>query len=339
MRALVTGATGFIGYHVAKLLHEKGCSVRALVRPESDITLLKSFCELIMGDVRDSEAVARAMKNCRYVYHIAADYRYWVPDASTMYATNVTGTINVMKSALHAAGLLKVIYTSSAGVLSSGSKVIPSNENDTASLHEMVNHYKKSKFLAEEAVFAFIKKGLPAVIVNPTTTLGAVDRKPTPSGQIIVDFLNRRIPAYIETGLNIVDVEDVAAGHLMAADYGRIGERYILGNENITLKKFFECLAGCAKQKAPSIRLPYAPVVIAAYVNEAISKWVTHKQPRIALPSVKMAKKYMYFDNRKAVRELQMPQTPLRITIEKAIRWYENNGYVISQPNGTVYNA
>jgi len=328
MRALVTGATGFIGYHVARLLQTKGFSVRAFVRSESDTTFLRDFCELIPGDVRDSESLSRAMKDCKHVYHVAADYRYWVPDVETIYAINVQGTINVMKAALESSSVEKIVYTSTAGVITAGARNNPSNEENIADFHEMVNHYKKSKFLAEQAVYAFIEKGLPVVIVNPTTVIGLFDRKPTPSGQIIVNFLNGKVPAYLDTGLNFVDVEDVAAGHVLAAELGRVGQRYILGNRNMPLKVFFECLGKAAKQNAPKIRLPYFPVLIAAHVSEALSKWVTHSQPRILLGSVKMAKKYMYFDSSKAVKELQMPQSPIETAIEKAMRWYRDHGYI-----------
>jgi dihydroflavonol-4-reductase len=330
MRALVTGATGFIGYHVARYLHQKGFSVRALARNESDTTFLQDFCELNSGDVRDLKSLSLAMKDCKHVYHVAADYRYWVPDIETMYAINVEGTMNVMRAALSSSSVEKIVYTSTAGVIAPGTSNKPSNEENSADFQDMVNHYKKSKYLAEKAVNTFIEKGLPIVIVNPTTTIGPCDRRPTPSGQIIVDFLNGKIPAYIDTGLNIVDVEDVAAGHVTAAERGRVGQRYILGNRNITLKEFFEYLAKAAEQRAPKVRLPYFPVVVTAYVSEALSKWVTHNQPRVSLSSVKMAKNYMYFDNSKAVKELQMPQSSIETTIEKAIRWYRDNGYVRS---------
>ncbi len=192
----------------------------------------------------------------------------------------------------------------------------------------MVGHYKKSKFLAENEVRHCIEQGLPAVIVNPTTPVGPFDRKPTPTGKMIVDFVNRKIPAYLETGLNFVDVEDVAAGHALAAEQGRVGQRYILGNRNITLREFFGILARMTGKKAPAVRLPYAPVLMAAYVNEALSTWVTGKHPKIPLTGVKMARKYMFFDCTKAVNELRLPQSPVEGALEKALRWFEQNNYI-----------
>jgi dihydroflavonol-4-reductase len=192
----------------------------------------------------------------------------------------------------------------------------------------MVGHYKKSKFIAEREVLMYSERGVPVVIVNPSTPIGSMDRKPTPTGKMIVDFLNGMIPAYLDTGLNFVDVEDVAAGHLCAALYGRIGEKYILGNRNITLREFFELIAAIAEREPPKVRLPYLPVLCAAYINEAFSKWITNKHPRIPLAGVKMARKYMYFDCSKAVRELNMPQNSVEGALERAIRWFEENGYI-----------
>ncbi len=328
MKALVTGATGFIGFHVARLLKEKGLEVRALVRRKYDASMLASLgIELSVGDVRDFESLCEALKGCQQLYHLAADYRLWVPDPKTMYDINVQGTRNALQAAL----LLeteRVIYTSTVGTLMTSRNGRPSDENAVAGEQEMIGHYKLSKFYAEKEVYSFIQKGLPVVIVSPSTPVGTMDRKPTPTGKMIVDFLNGRIPAYLDTGLNFVDVEDVAAGHLLASERGKIGERYILGNRNLTLKDFFEILARITGQKAPKVRLPYLPVLCAAYVNEALSTWVTRKEPRIPLTGVKMARKYMFFDSAKAVSALNMPQTPIESALEKAIRWFKENRYL-----------
>jgi len=327
MKVLVTGATGFIGFHVARLLRERDFQVRALARKESDTSALRPLgIEHVCGDVRDLSSIADALQGCRQLYHLAADYRIWVNDPKAMYEINVQGTRNVMQAAL-AAGTEKVVYTSTVGVLASCSNGKPSNEDTPVSIGDMIGHYKRSKFLAEKEVSDFIRKGLPVVIVNPATPIGAMDRRPTPTGKIIVDFLNGEIPAYLDTGMNFVDVEDVAAGHLLAAEYGRTGQRYILGNRNISLKDFFGCLAGIAGRKPPKVRLPYFPVLVAAYFDETLSK-ITNRHPRVPLTGVRMARKYMYFDCSKAVRELRMPQNPVERALEKAIEWFRNQGYV-----------
>ncbi len=327
MKVLVTGATGFIGFHVARRLAEQGREVIALVRGEGDFSALESLgVELAIGDIRDGESVCRAAQGCRQLYHLAADYRIWVPDPWNMYRTNVQGTRNIMQAALKL-GLEKVIYTSTVGALAASSDGAPANENTPATIKDMVGHYKRSKFIAEREAFRYIEKGLPVVIVCPSTPIGPVDRKPTPTGKMIVDFLNGRIPAYLDTGLNFVDVEDVAAGHLLAAQHGRIGQKYILGNQNITLKGFFGALAEITGAQAPKLRLPYLPVLFAAYADEAISR-ITNKHPRVPVAGVKMARKYMYFDCSKAVRELHMPRNPVPEAMAKAITWFRENGYV-----------
>jgi dihydroflavonol-4-reductase len=327
MRALVTGATGFIGFHVAKVLRERGFHVIALVREGSDPSFLKPLgVETVKGDIRDLESVCKALKGCGQLYHLAADYRLWVPDPATMYEINVQGTKNVMEAALRL-GIEKVIYTSTVGALCASPNGKPSNEERSPNIVEMVGHYKRSKFLAEREVYSFIERGLPVVIVNPSTPVGPMDRKPTPTGKMIVDFVNGKIPAYLDTGLNFVDVEDVAVGHWLASLQGRTGQRYILGNKNLTLRDFFESLARITGRKAPGLRLPYLPVLMAACADEAISK-LTRRHPRIPLTGVRMARKYMYFDCSKAVRELDLPRSPVEGAIERAVEWFEKNGYI-----------
>ncbi len=332
MRVLVTGATGFIGFHVAMELLRAGREVRALAR-QGNIApeLLKLGCEVSKGDIRDFDSVCRAVRGSDEVYHVAADYRLWVPDPERMYETNVTGTVNIMRAALEA-GTGKVVYTSSVGTLaaqparSGGKAIVPSNEDTPVSFNQMIGHYKKSKFLAEREVEGFARKGLPVVIVNPSTPIGAMDRKPTPTGAMIVSFLNGKVPAYLETGLNFVGVHDVALGHLLAARHGRTGEKYILGGYNMTLRDFYREASSISGMKPPSVRLPYGPVLMAAYFNEALSK-LTGKAPAIPLTGVRMAGKYMYFDSSKARSELKMPLTPIKEAIREAVEWFGANGY------------
>jgi dihydroflavonol-4-reductase len=327
MNILVTGATGFIGFHVAKQLREKGFSVRALVRSGSDASLLAQLdVEAVTGDIRDQDSVTQAAAGCKQIYHLAADYRIWVPDSGAMYETNVIGTRNVMQAALKS-GVECVVYTSTVGLLPASCAGKCADENAQVGFGEMIGHYKKSKFLAEQEVRSFLNTGLNIVIVNPSTPIGAYDRKPTPTGRIFVDFLNGKIPAYLDTGLNIVDVEDVAAGHLLAARYGRSGERYILGNKNLTLREFLGYIAAESGMDPPKIRFPYLPILMVAYMNEALSR-VTGFPPRIPVTGVKLARKYMYFDCTKAVTELHLPQSPIELAIRKAVQWFRENGYV-----------
>jgi dihydroflavonol-4-reductase len=327
-RAFVTGATGFIGYHVARMLRERGFDVRALAREGSDTGLLRAIdVEIARGDLRDYEGLRTVMKGSERVFHVAADYRLWVPDPRTMYDINVRGTVNVMKGAREA-GASKVVYTSTVGVLAPPKNGTPGNEETPARLRDMVGHYKKSKFLAEQEVKRFVREGCPVVIVNPTAPIGTMDRKPTPTGRIIVDFLNGKMPAYLDTGLNFVDVEDVAEGHLKASESGVVGERYILGNINLTLKQFLEVLSRLTGKRPPRWKLPYAPVLCAALIDEGLSRLVTGREPLIPLTGVRMARHYMFFDCSKARAQLGMAQKSLEIAARKAIDWYRGNGYV-----------
>ncbi len=328
MKALVTGATGFVGSHLAGFLTRQGLHVVALVRRDSDTSWLRTLgVELAVGDVTDYDSVLRALNGCSELYHAAADYRLWVPDPERMYETNVQGTINVMEAAL-SLGIGKVVYTSTVGVLAASRDGRSSDEESPVGIDEMVGHYKKSKFMAEHEVRRFIDRGVPAVIVNPSTPIGAMDRKPTPTGRMIVDFLNGKIPAYVDTGLNFVDVEDVAAGHWLAARQGKVGQRYILGNRNLTLREFFASIARITGRTPPRVRLPYLPVLVAAYADEAISRCIRGRHPVIPLTGVKMARKFMFFNCTKALKELHLPQSPVDGAIEKAIEWFQGNGYV-----------
>jgi dihydroflavonol-4-reductase len=244
-----------------------------------------------------------------------------------MYSVNVDGTINIMTAAKEA-GVEKIIYTSSVGALAASRDGKPSNEESPVALEDMTGHYKRSKFMAEREVNGFIEKGLPVVIVSPSTPVGPMDTRPTPTGKIIVDFLNGKMPAYLDTGLNFVDVEDVACGQWLAAQHGKVGEKYILGNRNMSLGDFLGLLADITGKKRPLVKLPYLPVLAAAYINEAISA-LTKRPPLIPLTGVKMARKFMYFDCSKAVRELKMPQGPIENALKKAIEWFNENGYIL----------
>ncbi|MBP6942055.1 MAG: NAD-dependent epimerase/dehydratase family protein [Syntrophorhabdaceae bacterium] len=336
-RALVTGATGFIGYHVAKALREKGFSVRALVRNGSDTAFLASLdVELAIGDVRDYGAVLKAIKGCDQVYHVAADYRLWVPDPETMYAINVQGTVNVMQGAMEG-DVAKVVYTSTVGILAPAAGREQLSDEIPARFQDLAGHYKRSKFLAEEEVQKFIARGLPVVIVRPTAPIGAMDRKPTPTGKIIVDFLNGRMPAYLDTGLNFVDVKDVAEAHVLASGLGVVGESYILGNENITLKQFLHLLARLTGEKPPRWKLPYIPVLCIAFIDQAFSKLCGRKTPAIPLDGVRMARHYMFFDCSKAVQKLGMAQSPVEKAAQSAIEWFRRSGYAPPRSSGDVH--
>ena len=327
MKVFVTGATGFIGASLVRVLLSEGYTVKALVRPDSDRRNLAGLdLELCVGDLRDSESLVKGLEGCDTLYHAAADYRLWTRKPADMYQINVGGTRNIMEAALQCS-LSRVVYTSSVGTLGNPGNGTPGSETTPVTLADMVGHYKKSKFLAEREAESFIERGVPLVIVNPSTPVGALDIKPTPTGKIIVEFLNRRMPAYLDTGLNIIDVVDCARGHLLAAQHGGIGEKYVLGNENLTLRGIFAMLAEITGLPAPKVRLPYTPILLAAYVNEACS-FLTGKEPLIPLAGVQMARKFMFFDSSKAVHDLGLPQSSVMDALRKAVNWFRCNGYV-----------
>ena len=326
MKTFVTGATGFIGASIVRELLKDGREVRALVRAGSDTANLNGLdVEPWRGDLRDRSSLVQGLKGCDVLYHAAADYRLWTRTPQEMYRINVEGTSAILEAALEN-GLSKVVYTSSVGTLGNPGDGTPGTETTPVTLADMVGHYKKSKFLAERAAERFVGQGLPLVIVNPSTPVGPLDIKPTPTGKIIVDFLNRRMPAYLDTGLNIIAVEDCARGHILAEHKGCIGEKYILGNADLTLSAIFGLLAEITGLAAPRVRLPYLPILLASYLNEGISA-VTGKEPLIPLAGVQMAAKFMFFDSSKAVRELGLPQTPVRDALKRAVEWFRANGY------------
>lgn len=324
---LVTGATGFIGSHVVSHLLACGEKVRALVRPASPAKNLQGMeVETALGDLTDPGSLKAAMAGCRRVYHVAADYRLWAPDPSALYLNNVVGTRNVLEAAREA-NVERMVYTSTVGALGHACNGRGGDERTPVSLHDMIGHYKRSKFLAEAEVAAAARAGLPVVIVNPSTPVGSRDVKPTPTGRMIVDFLNGRMPAYVETGLNLIDVEDVAAGHRLAMEKGQVGQRYILGHRNLSLKQILEILAKVSGRPAPKVRLPHAVALGVAAVS-TLGSLVTRRPPLVSWESVRMSKRKMFFDSSKAVRELGLPQGSVEEALSKAAHWFRKNGYV-----------
>jgi len=327
MKAFVTGATGFIGASIVRELIKDGHEVRALARPRANRKNIEGLpLEIWEGDLLAPDSLADGITGCDLVFHTAADYRLWTRDPAAMYAANVEGTRAILEAALRA-DVHRVVYTSSVGTIGNRGDGTPGNETTPVTFADMVGDYKKSKFLAERVAEEFLPRGLPLVIVNPSTPVGVLDIKPTPTGRIIVDILNRAMPAYLDTGLNLIDVEDCARGHLLAAEKGRIGEKYILGNRDLTLREIFTLLEKISGIPAPKIRLPYTPILLAAYINDALSR-LTGKEPLIPLNGVLMSKKFMFFDSSKAIRELGLPQTPVIEALTKAVAWFRANGYV-----------
>jgi dihydroflavonol-4-reductase len=323
--ALVTGANGFVGCHVVRALLAGGAQVRAFVRPSADRRSLAELdCELAFGDLRDRAALERAVRGCDYIYHVAADYRLWVIDEAPMYEANVEGTRNVI-SAAHAAHVRRVIHTSTVGALGIGVDAI-GREDTPVRLEAMVGPYKRSKFMAEQEAVKAAQAGIPIVIVNPSTPIGPHDYKPTPTGRIIVDFLNGRMPAYVDTGLNLVAVEDCARGHLLAAEHGRIGEKYILGGENLTLREMLLRLSQLSGLAAPRIKVPFAMALGFAFAAEAVARSLTHRPPRASLTEVRMARKKMFFDSAKARSELGYESAPVDDAMKRAIEFFRVSG-------------
>lgn len=323
----LTGGSGFVGAHLARALVERDAEVRCLVRPTSDRTNLEGLdVELFEGDLRDRRSLDRGLAGCETVFHCAADYRLYAPNPQEIYDVNVGGTENLLAAAAQA-GVDRVVYTSSVGALGLTDDGAPADEAAPVELDDMIGHYKRSKYLAEREAERWAGEGLPVVIVNPSTPVGDRDVKPTPTGQMIVDFLNRKMPAYVDSGLNLIDVRDVAEGHLLAAERGRVGEKYILGHRNLTLKEILERLAGLTGLPAPKVRLPHwIPLTVAA-VDTTLARW-TGRTPRVSLESVRMSKKRMFFDASKAVSELDLPQSPVDGALARAVAWFEDHGYV-----------
>ena len=327
MKVLVTGATGFVGAAVARALNAAGLEVRVLVRRDSDLRNLRHLkVEQAYGDLRDRASLRRALSGCSQLYHVAAHYALWAKDPSVFYEVNVTGTRTLLETARELS-TGRIVYTSTIGAIGLPAHGGLGTEETPVSLSQMAGDYKRSKYLAEQEVLKLARAGLPVVIVNPSAPVGEGDIKPTPTGQMIVDFMKGRMWAYIDTGMNLVDVDDVAVGHLRAMERGRVGERYILGNRNLSLREIFEILSGLTGVPAPRIKLPWQAVLPLAHVNRWMADYLTHRPPRIPLEGVRMAKYRMHYDCNKAVRELGLPQTPAETALEKAVKWFRAYGY------------
>ncbi len=324
---LVTGGTGFVGTHVVRALLAQGSSVRVLARPASRRENLEGLdVEVVPGDLTDPASLARAMRGVATLYHVAADYRLWAKDPQELYRANAGGTESILRAAAEA-GVSRVVYTSSVAALGLTADGSPGSEETPVERGKIIGHYKKSKYDAERVALGWAKKGLPVVIVNPSTPVGERDVKPTPTGRLIVDFLNRKMPAYVDTGLNLIDVRDVAAGHLAAAAKGKPGERYILGHRDMTLKQILDTLATLTGLPAPTVRLPHWIPLAAAAVSTGVAR-VTGRPPGVSLESVRMSTHRMFFDASKAVRDLGLPQTPVEEALARAVEWFRSNGYV-----------
>jgi len=329
MKNFVTGGTGFVGAALVRQLLERGEVVVALVRPGSDTSNLDGLdIEIAEGDLTDIESLRSGMDGCGRVYHTAAEYTLWSPEPGRLYATNVEGTKNVLDAA-NECGAGRVVYTSTVGALGNPGDGRPGNEDTPVALGDMVGHYKRSKFMAEQVAVERARKGQDVVIVNPSTPVGPRDIRPTPTGRMIVDFLNGKMFAYLDTGLNIVDVDDVALGHILAMEKGVAGRKYILGNRDMTLNRIFGILSEITGIPAPRVRLPYWFVYPIAMVSTAVADHITHRPPLAPVEAVKMARKFMYFEPGRAVNELGMPQTPVVEALARAVKWFYDNGYAV----------
>jgi dihydroflavonol-4-reductase len=327
MRALVTGATGFVGSSVVRELLKDGVEVRVLVRRTSDTRNIDGLdVEMAQGDVLDGESVRMALGGCDVLYHTAALYAFWVPNPKVLYDINVQGTKNVMSAALES-GVGKVVHTSSIAAIGAHGKDSPATEEAEFNVWKTGEHYHRSKYLSEVEAMKFSQNGLPLVVVNPAMVIGVRDIRPTPSGKMILDVLNGKMPGYIDGGINLVDVEDVARGHVLAAQKGRIGERYILGNENMSVGDYFKLIGEVAGVKSPGFKVPYPLALVMGYLYQAIAR-ITKRPPVLTAPTVRIGSKYAYYDCSKAVKELGFTQTPVRTTVEKAIDWFKENGHV-----------
>ena len=331
MKALVTGATGFVGAALARTLIAAGWQVRALTRAGSDPRNLRTLTvERTVGDLTDAPSLERAVAGCDAVFHAAADYRLWVPDPQTMYRANVDGTRNLLEAARRA-GVQRIVYTSSVACIGLPADGSVGTEDTPVSLESMVGHYKRSKFLAERVALEAAGQGAPVVIVNPAAPVGPRDVKPTPTGQIVLDAALGRTPAYVDTGLNIVHVDDVAAGHVLAFHRGRPGERYILGGENLPLREILVEITRLAGRAPPRIRLPHGVVLPIAYLAEGFAR-LTGKPTRVTVDSVRMARKRMYFSSEKAARELGYRYRPAALAFADALEWFRAEGYLGEAP-------
>jgi dihydroflavonol-4-reductase len=355
LKVFVTGATGFLGSHVARVLSAQGAGLRLLVRPSSDLRNIADLnAERVVGDLRDPASIERAVSGCEVVFHVAADYRLWVRDPEEMYRSNVEGTRGLLEAA-RKQGVRRVVYTSSVATMGFGSNGHASgpavgrespaltgkaltvrastdralaNEDSPVSIGDMIGHYKRSKFMAEQVAFEAARSGVDVVIVNPTTPIGERDVKPTPTGRMVLDFLKRKFPAYVETGLNLVDATECARGHVHALEKGKTGERYILGGENLTLKEILDRLALITGLKSPTVKLPYVFALATGVVDEMVTGRLLGREPRATIDAVRMGRKMMFVTSAKAERELGWRTVPVDNALRRSVEWFQANGYV-----------
>ena len=327
MKKLVTGATGFIGSAIVRELIRDGEDIRVLIRKTSNTRNIDNLeVERAFGDIRDGDSMRKALKGCDTLYYTAAHFAHWTPDKKLPYEINVEGTKTSLKAALDA-GVERVVYTSTNNTMGAHGADIPANESAEFNHQDTGDNYSISKYLGEIEAKKFVAKGLPIVIVNPTIVIGAHDIKPTPSGKMIIDIANKDMPGYIEGGVNIIDVEDVARGHILAAKKGRVGERYLFGNENMSVSDYFRLISEVAGVKPPKIKIPYYLAIALGYMFE-LGAYITKKPPVTTASEVKIGRKYEFYDCSKAVKELGLPQTPIRASIERAVNWFKENGYI-----------
>ena len=327
MLAFVTGATGFLGSHVARVLAEQGAQLRLLVRPSSDLRNIAGLnAERVEGDLRDPASIEKALAGCDALFHVAADYRLWVRDPEQMYRSNVEGTRGLIEAARRQ-GVRRIVYTSSVATMGFGSNGTLADENSPVALADMIGHYKRSKFMAEQLAFEAARSGVDVVMVNPTTPIGERDLKPTPTGRIVVDFLKRKFPAYVDTGLNLVDATECARGHIQALEKGRAGERYILGGENLTLKQILDRLGAITGLPSPRVKLPYVFALAAGVVDETVTGRILGREPRATVDAVRMGRKKMFITSAKAERELGWRSIPVDDALRRSVEWFRANGY------------
>jgi dihydroflavonol-4-reductase len=327
MLAFLTGATGFLGSHIARVLAEHGADLRLLVRSSSNTKNIQDLnADLISGDLRDPASLEKGIAGCDVVFHVAADYRLWVRDPNEMYRSNVDGTRALLQAA-HKNRVRRVVYTSSVATMGFTSNGRPADENSPVTLENMIGPYKRSKFMAEQVAIEAAHGGVDVVIVNPSTPVGERDIKPTPTGRIVLDFLKKKFPAYVDTGLNLVDATECARGHIAALEKGRAGQRYILGGENLTLKQILDRLAAITGLPSPTIRVPYVLALATGVVDEVVTGRIRGLEPRATIDAVRMGRKKMFVSSAKAERELGWRCVPVDDALQRAVDWFRDNGY------------
>src|SRR5271154_1390078 len=327
MKAFVTGATGFVGSHVARILAEQGADLRLLIRSNSDLRNIQGLnADRVVGDLRNPKSIEKAMAGCDVVFHVAADYRLWVRDPEQMYRANVEGTRAILEAARNN-HVRRIVYTSSVATMGFTSNGHAADEDSPVSLDGMIGPYKRSKFMAEEVALAAGRSGMDVVVVNPSTPVGERDIKPTPTGRIVVDFLKKKFPVYVDTGLNLVDVRECARGHVAALEKGRSGERYILGGENLTLKQILDKLAAITGLPSPKVKVPYVMALATGVVDEVVTGRILGREPRATIDAVRMGRKKMFVSSAKAERELGWKMVPVDGALRRAVDWFRQHDY------------